>query len=199
MTVEPARPTTPAGEIPMAVWRELDWRMLLPTGELGRLLYVGRPSALLVAALNRVARNVRVIEPTAFTQRRGGGDDDQVDTLVLSPAGQSVAGLSRAFFTLRPAGWLVFSAHRWGRRKPLRQLRAHGFTSISAYWHAPNFERCSYLVSLDDPDAVRAVLARHQGVRFGRTKAIAARALLEAGAISFVARDTTFVAERPAP
>jgi hypothetical protein len=196
MTVEPEQAAARAWDIPMAVWRELDWRMLLPTGELGLLLYVGRPSALVIAALNRVARNVRIIEPTAFTQG-GRGVRDQVDTLVLS-RGQSGAGISQAFFTLRPAGWLVLPAHGWGRRTSPRRLRAHGFTNISAYWHAPSFERCSYLVSLDDRDAVRAMLARHQGVRFGQTKAIAARALLEAGAISFVARDTTFVAKRPA-
>jgi hypothetical protein len=201
MTVEPEQAAARAWGIPMAVWRELDWRMLLPTGDLGRLLYVGGPSQPLVAALKRVARDVLVVAPTAFAQRAF-DFSGEVDTLVLSRPAAGADSLARAFSTLRPAGWLVLSVRqrRWTSQRtwPLR-LRRCGFTSVSVYWHAPSFERCSYLVSLDDRTAVRAVLARYQGVRFGREKALAVRALLNAGAISLLARDTTFVAQRPAP
>ena len=65
------RETAPRADraIPLAVWRELDWRMLLPGVELGRILYVGRPSALLDEALNRVARDVRVVAAADLAER----------------------------------------------------------------------------------------------------------------------------------
>jgi hypothetical protein len=185
--------------IPLAIWRELDWRMLLPDATLGRVLYVGQPSPLLIEALQELTAETRVVAPEAFA--RGEIADHDADTVVLSRTAGQDAAIERAFAMLRPAGWLVLSQRRARWKTPLaceRRMRRCGFAGISTYWHAPSFDRCSYLVSTSDRSAVRAVLARYQGVRFGREKALAVRALLAAGAIGIVARDTTSVAQRPA-
>jgi hypothetical protein len=185
--------------IPLSIWRELDWRMLLPDVELGRLLYVGRPSPLLVDALKELTPETRVVEPAAFA--KGELVEDDANTLVLSRTAEHADSIERAFTLLRPAGWLVLSLRRprWTTPQACeRRLRRSGFASISTYWHAQSFDRCSYLVSLGDRSAMRAVLARYEGARFGRQKALAARALLAAGAIGVAARDTTYVAQRPA-
>jgi hypothetical protein len=174
--------------------------MLLPSVELGRLLYVGRPSVLLDEALNRVARDVRVVAAANFAER-GFDAGENADTISLSRTEPGGGALARAYSALRAGGWLVASIRHPVWRTPragVRHLSHLGFANISVYWHAPSFDRSAYLVSLDDAAAARAVLARYQDVRFGREHALVARGLLRAGVIGLVARDTTVVAQRPA-
>jgi hypothetical protein len=68
---------------------------------------------------------------------------------------------------------------------------------VGAYWHAPNKERCSYVVDLADRVALDAMLGRYHGVRFGRPKSVVTRALNRCGLIHLVARDVTIVGRKP--
>lgn len=77
-----------------------------------------------------------------------------------------------------------------------RQLERHGYDSVTAYWHAPNEQRCSYLVNISDKVAVDAMLSRYHGVRFGKLKSILTRNLNRVGLIHLIARDITIVGRR---
>jgi hypothetical protein len=186
-----------AAQAPLEDWRALDWRMLLPTGELHHVVYVGDAAGPGVAALSTLASELQIL-PRA---RAAGVSPTGADVVVVADARASRdEELRRWLAALRPGGWLVLpvrarrlrAASGWRAR-----ARRCGFASVAAYWNAPSFDRCSYVVSVDDRHGIRAVLARHQGVRLGRAKAAAARALLTGGAFGLVARDIIVIAQRP--
>jgi hypothetical protein len=186
-----------ARQVPLEDWRALDWRMLLPTGELRRVLYVGDAGGPGVAALSSLVSDLQIL-PTA---RAAPVSPTGADVVVVADArGGRDEEMRRWLAALRPGGWLVLPV-RARRLRPASGWRARarrcGFASVAAYWNAPSFDRCSYVVSVDDRHGIRAVLARHQGVRLGRAKAAAARALLAGGAFGLVARDTIVIAQRP--
>ena len=195
----------PAPEaVPLAAWRRLDWRLLLPVGELGVVVHVGEPEAGVAGALRELARELRVV-PAKDLRRPPAPGEAPADKLVLAPSARPHArDLAAARARLRPGGWLVAPVARPGLRPApraltgcCRMMRRAGFADVAAHWHAPSFEVCSYVVALEDRAAVRAMLARHQGVRFGLAKSLAARALLAAGAVEVLARSATVVARRP--
>jgi hypothetical protein len=178
-------------------WRALDWRMLLPTGELRRVVYVGDASGPGVGALSSLASEFQIL-PMA---RGAAVSPTGADVVVVADAhGCRDEEVRRWLAALRPGGWLVLPV-RARRLRPASGWRARarrcGFASVAAYWNAPSFDRCSYVVSVDDRHGIRAVLARHQGVPLGRAKAAAARTLLAAGAFGLVARDIIVIAQRP--
>ena len=79
---------------------------------------------------------------------------------------------------LLPAeGWYVLRlgsgrqrlSARLGRGSALswkKRLEQQGYDAVNTYWHAPNEERCSYIVDINDQVAVDAMLSRYHGVRF---------------------------------
>ena len=77
-----------------------------------------------------------------------------------------------------------------------RRARAAGLEVTACYWHAPDARRCSYVVALGERAAVDAVLHRHQGIRFGAAKSLAARALNRAGLARLLAGHITILARR---
>jgi hypothetical protein len=188
-----------APPIPLAAWRELDWRMLVPVGDFGRVLYVGDPSELVLRALERASVEVRVLSLAAF---RSTSDASEADVVIAaSPRAIRAADLRRLFCALRPGAWLVLQVHARGSRTARtwrRQARRAGFTAVSALWHAPSFGNCRYIVPLADRTSIRVVLGRYHDVRFGLAKSIGARALLAIGAIGVIARDASILAQRPA-
>lgn len=186
-----------AAQAPMDDWRALDWRMLLPTGELGHVVYVGDTAGPGVAALSSLASELQIL-PTAPAAAVWPTAADVV--VVADVRGCRDDEMRRWLGALRPGGWLVLPV-RARRLRPASGWRARarrcGFANVVAYWNAPSFDRRSYVVSVDDRRGIRAVLARHQGVRLGRAKAAAAHALLAGGAFGLVARDIIVIAQRP--
>jgi hypothetical protein len=182
---------------PLDDWRALDWRMLMPTAELRHVVYVGDAAGPGVAALSSLANELQIVPPAPAAAMWPTGADVVV---VADARGCRYEDMRRWLAALRPGGWLVLPV-RARRLRPASGWRARarrcGFASVAAYWNAPSFDRCSYIVSVDDRHGIRAVLARHQGVPLGRAKAAAARALLAGGAFGLVARDITVIARRP--
>ena len=54
-------PAVTAAQAPLEDWRALDWRMLLPTGELRHVVYVGDAAGPGVAALSRLASELQIL------------------------------------------------------------------------------------------------------------------------------------------
>jgi hypothetical protein len=190
--------SVPAPPIPLTTWRELDWRMLLPVGSLGRVLYVGEASELVLRALERASAEVRVLSLAAFRSSSGASEADVV--IVASPRAIRPADLRRLFCAVRPGAWLLLHVHARGPRSAAtwcRQAQRAGFVAVSARWHAPSFSDCRYIVPLADRPSIRVVLGRHHDVRFGFAKSIGARALLAVGAIGLIASDVSILAQRP--
>ncbi|MDQ3865298.1 MAG: hypothetical protein M3304_00500 [Actinomycetota bacterium] len=191
--------TVSAPPIPLATWRELDWRMLLPVGDLGRVLYVGDSSELVLRALERASAEVRVVSLAAFRSTSDASEADVV--IVASPRAIRAPDLRRLFCAVRPGAWLVLQVHARGSLTAgtwCRRAQRAGFTAVSAQWHAPSFRDCRYIVPLANRTSIRVVLGRYHDVRFGLAKSIGARALLAVGAIGLIARDATILVQRPA-
>ena len=197
MNAAGAEQAVTAAQAPLEDWRALDWRMLLPTGELRHVVYVGDAAGPGVAALSTLVSELQILPMV----RAAAASPTGADVVVVADArGCRDEEMRRWLTALRPGGWLVLPV-RARRLRPASGSRARarrcGFASVAAYWNAPSFDRCSYVVSVDDRHGIRAVLARHQGVRLGRAKAAAARALLAGGAFGLVARDVIVIAQRP--
>ncbi len=188
---------------PLAAWRALDWRMLLPSVHFHRVVVVGDVPADTILSLRHAADVVTVLSGTAEAAAFEPAGADVV--LVQASANLRKQHIPQLLEWVAPGGWLVLMERsRIGRgglvtlSQLRRAVRDLGFETTSLYWCAPNFERCSYIVSLDDPVAIGLMLERHQGVRFGQAKAAGARLLLAVGAIRVIARDGLIVARRPA-
>jgi O-antigen/teichoic acid export membrane protein len=184
-----------AGVPPLAHWRLIDWRFLVPVG-FARVGYRGA-----------VSRNeTRVLVESGVDVVQGSDRSASLDVLVATSA--DIRLIQADARTLRDGGYYLVRLgsrrqrpwRRIGRgsvKSMLRQLDANGIQSVGAYWHAPNKERCSYVVDLADRVALDAMLGRYHGVRFGRPKSVVTRALNRCGLIHLVARDVTIVGRKP--
>jgi aminoglycoside phosphotransferase (APT) family kinase protein len=184
------RPPATTGPLTLRTWQLADWRFLLPP-DVQRVGYVeelhqGEHRVLEAAGLQLV--------------NRPGPDNRVAVTVIASPRERLV---SQALRGLEAGGWVVLRLHGGAgrplrraavRRRWLRWLSRRGFSDIRLYWHAPDAERCSYLVDVRDRRAVDLVLSRHHGVPRGRTKSFLARTLNRAGLIAALAGDLTLVA-----
>ena len=165
----------------------MDWRFLLP---------------------ETASRRVGFLEPVAADEWRVLGDAgaERVDASRTSTdLGVLVISGDVDPSRLPDHRWVLVRLHRRWLRAPwgptsragwVRDLEKSGHDVIRTYWHAPNRERCSYIVPLGDRVAVSAMLRRHQGVRWGFLKSLVARAVNRLGLNGWVARDLTLVAGR---
>jgi hypothetical protein len=192
--VEPVSPDR-TSDVPLNAWRLIDWRFLLPS-VLTRIGFIGMVSREEIRAL--AAAHLQVfLDPLP---------DDGLGAVIITTGDPDQ--LLAATRLLRPGGWLLvrLGPTKTGPRSRLRgsspdawirRLTDQGLTNCRAYWHAPNVQRCAYIVDLKDRVAVDAMLQRYEGVRFGHMKSLAARALLRLGLVHLIARDVTVVGERP--
>lgn len=173
-------------------WRSLDWRFLIGTGRLGRVALVGTYSAEETAALRDMADSVDRF-PTVDALGRSATAYDVVATRAapMDHPGRTMAAV-------RPGGWLHLGLPAGAAAAPVWGRYRQGVTAMPA-WHAPSSTNRSYLVPLDVPGGVRHALSRYDGARAGRTRAAAARVLLQAGAQAFVLRDRSVVMRRGGP
>lgn len=172
-------------------WRRLDWRFLLPLAESAHLGLGGRPDADLAAAARLF-------------------DADTVDLAAAPPRSCDVVFLAvpdrtevrAAVAALKPGGWLCVEVVR-GARRPLtlrgwrRLLRSDGLIDTDIFWHVPTLASSTRIVPIASAAAVRSTLARHQGLRFGRFRSLAARLVLRSGLFGLVVPEGTVVGRIP--
>ena len=188
---EPERQATP-----LSSWSSIDWRFLLPPDRLTTVGYLGPVSD----------AEIRVLEQSGVHALRDPDGAHGLDVVVVTADVAEWA--HRAATVVRPGGWVLLrfgtsgarlgSRIRRGRPRMSRHRAGQDHLLVRAtYWHAPNAQRCSYLVALDDRPAVAAVLRRYHGVRFGLVKSLVARSFNRAGLMAAIARDRTVVMQRP--
>jgi len=188
-------------QLPLELWRRIDWRFLLPDLDVGTVVCGSRCDEQLVAAL-------RLLEPTTLHVVAEVGwetvAEGSVDVAVL--AGLDPAELRRAALALRPGGWVYAEIYRgpawalprtWGLLGARRTLRSAGLQDVAMHWHAPDIRTCARIVPLQGREAVRATLLRHEGVRFGHLKSGLGRGALRAGLFPLGVPEGSVLGRRP--
>jgi aminoglycoside phosphotransferase (APT) family kinase protein len=185
----------------LSTWRRIDWRFLLPPGSVRTAAYVGKAPEEEIRVLRESGVHVASDLPH-------NGSADAV--IIVNPSEEA---LGAAIAASRPGGWVLVRLGSvrpgpWSRmaqgstRHWQRRLSACGLTAPQAFWHAPTEQRSSYIVALTDRPALREMLSRYHGVRWGLAKSVAARFLNSLGVVEVLARDVTVLARRatdPAP
>lgn len=179
-------------------WRRLDWRFLLPAIAPDRVACAGALDEALLQALPLLA-------PTVLTVRTPGdwsaltGSCDLV--VLIRPQPADLAG---AVATLRPGGWVYAEVRReLGGRAPRtlagwrRRFARAGLEEVTAHWHAPGFEACSRIISVDARAVVRDALGRHEAVRFGAVVSAVGRLALRLGLFPLAVPEGSVIGRRP--
>ena len=73
-----------------------------------------------------------------------------------------------------------------------------GFEDVALYWHAPDLRSTMRIVPLNQRGSIRSTLLRYDGMRFGRTKSLAARAVLHLGLFPLAVPEASVLGRRPA-
>jgi hypothetical protein len=197
--LSPAEPV-PA-QLPLHLWRRIDWRFLLPTTTLRTVVCAGRPDDELRAALDLLGgRVVAVGGPAGWAAAAAAAPD----LVVLSSP--DAADLARAVAAAPPGCWVYAEV----RRSPLATDRPRtllgwrrafldaGLVDVATHWHAPDFSITSRMVPLDAPVVVRDALSRHDGIRFGRALSLAGRLALRLGVFPAAVAEGSVLGRRPA-
>lgn len=172
-------------------WRRLDWRFLLPLPERAHLGLGGTAddAGLMAAAVLFDANAVDLSLAAAAS----------CDVVFLAaPDRREIAAAAEA---LAPGGWLCVEVTR-GTRRPMtlrgwqRLLQSSGFEETGIFWHVPTLASSTRIVPVASAAAVRSTLARHQGLRFGRTRAVLAGVALRLGLFGLVVPEGTVVGRR---
>jgi hypothetical protein len=171
--------------------RRIDWRFLLPNPQLRNAAYVG-------AANNEHLRSLALF-CTSLTEVKTfpteGKLSSQYDIVIVSdPTGEMLRGAAELG---RPGGFLyvevygLFSLARFRRRSAgrnnMRGLRLRhpagyvalaeqlGFIDVQTHWHWPNFETCTKIIPLDNPEAIRYAFALSGWMLIGRLQSVFGR------------------------
>lgn len=159
----------------LEIARSLDWRFLLPSPSLGRVALYGVSDAGLDQAVastaSAVARDAEAVTSAGTW-----------DVAVVDVMHTRAASLDRTFELIRPGGWLLLNLPPRARVRGVmtsveRALSRLGAESITRHWYVPDRRSATRIVTLDDRNAVSAMLARH-GRRTLRRTAVTALATL---------------------
>jgi len=180
--------------------RRLDWRFLLWSPELGRVLFAGPGNAALLAAMREQAPSITLME-----KKGARGTDDLFDGAVVSDADAS--SLSTACDALRPDGWLYVECHPGGwlagsrrARRWATLLKSLGMRDIEMFWHWPDFERCAEIIPLDHERATELFVRRRLSGAGRAWKKRILEGLWRCGWIGGLARSVSIVARKaPSP
>jgi Thymidylate kinase len=185
------------GALPLHLLRRVDWRFFLPTPVLGSVLCADSAAAELRAALAQAG-------PTSLTTSAPSTWPAApcADLVVLGDLERQHA--VRAYMALQPDGWVYAEVRRGSASaRPAvssarRALRQAGFEDVALYWHAPDLRSTMRIVPLDQRGSIRSTLLRYDGMRFGRTKSLAARAALQLGLFPLAVAEASVLGRRPA-
>ena len=176
--------------------RRVDWRFLLPSPELGRVLYVGTGQSQLRRALGRFSGAV-----VALGDADPAGEES-FDLIVVE--GESTDVFCESLPFLRPGGAVYWEI----TRPPLSLVRRHprrlmdllgrfGLTEIDVYWPRPDFDTCVEIVPIARDFALHFVFGRTHETLKGRLKLAIGRFLARSGLLAFAIRGFSVVAVKP--
>jgi hypothetical protein len=181
--------------------RRVDWRFLLPSPALGRVLYVGTGQSELRRALGRFSGAVVALgdaDPAGGSVRGWKAFD-----LIVVEGGNSDV-IRKSLPLLRPGGAVYWEFTRpplsFIRRHPRRymdSLAPFGLTEIDVYWPRPDFDTCIELVPIARDFALRFVFDRTHETLKGRLKLAIGRFLAHSGLLAFAIRGFSVVAIKP--
>jgi len=166
--------------------RRVDWRFLLPCPDLKDVLYVGQEKGPLVESLRLFSASLTITRDAPALD----GTAQRYDVVVARQPSRAVLG--RVVGKLAPGGWLYVEARRRltlsRRDRPLRHapdyvaaLKRLGLKEVEAHWHWPNLEASLEIVPLADRPAVLRSLARRNGGKLAKLKAMLGHGLLRIG------------------
>lgn len=180
--------------------RALDWRFLLPTLCIDRVLVAIDTDTALSATLTTFCQDVVTWDSRS--------DIDSAFPLVVCDSLESSL-ICRMATHVAPGGTLVILPHSLpsGRRNakwrgiPLRRQRQQlnealtkaGRFTTTAWWHSPDRAQCKTIVSLEDPGAVERYLRSHWPGPCASVVARVARSFICAGRMVC---DVTWLANR---
>lgn len=180
--------------------RRIDWRFLLPSPLLKRVLYVGAGDTLIAEALRQFSATLTVLEP-ANVRHRGYAPEEPFDLLVIGRG--SVGTVQQLLPVLKDSGWIYWEVRRRVGRPPfghprrlVGKLRALGLEEIDVHWQRPDFSRCLEIVPLAPPCALRLAFDKvHDSFR-GRLKLLFGKTLLNAGLLPYTIPCFSIVAQK---
>lgn len=155
--------------------RRIDWRFLLPDGNLHHVAYLGSDDKTLVKALEQNSYSFRTIS-SVFECKSVEITDlkSNFDLVVLRSPDDSL--LSTATLILKKGGHLYWEIERVPKslfKKNsgfARNLADHGFDDVSVNWHRPNFIACREIIPLNERAALEYVFSCEQNSLSGRIK-----------------------------
>lgn len=154
LSIHPAPTGDPAGaansDALLQASRRLDWRFLLPSPDLGRVVVVGAAPPSLVDALHLFASQVEFCTNST--------PQGLYDLAVVHAPDD--AALRQAVALICPGGWLYLETRRQLSRR-LAALQGLGLEQTTAYWNWPSFEACTKIIPVDH----LATVARFQTAR----------------------------------
>ncbi len=188
-------------ELPLQLWRRLDWRFLLPTPELGTVALAGHPDDFLTQAL-------RLLDPDMLRLCAAGDVEPTANAVcdVVVLARPTYQDLQAALSAVRPGGWICAEVRRrqvltLGGLDTLnrcsRAFRQAGLVDVEAYWHAPSIDACARILPVDRRHVVRETLGRYRGQPFGLAKSIVGRLALACGVFGMLVPEGTVLGQRP--
>ena len=180
--------------------RRLDWRFLLPDCTLGVVGYIGDPDRTFLGTLRIFSRELVVLAPDALADTRA-----LLDVLVLKAPRRTL--MIDACRLIRPGGHLYAEFDRIVT--PLQPstllppsvlaglVRRSGLVDVEVNWHWPTFDRCTRIISLDQPAALALILSRGNSDLAARLRTATGRVLLASGILGWLIRSFSVVARKP--
>lgn len=172
--------------------RRVDWRFLLPTATLQRVLFVGPNDSLHQQAIRQVAQALDTVETAACCTHACADKNYDVVVLTTPPAGE----MKYVSPCLAPGGFLYCEIARrpgmplgWLRHTPrsyARQAAALGFEEIRLCWHRPDFPACREMIPLDRPEVLAFVFSRWKAGWLGWLQSLAGWLIWKTGLLNAV-------------
>lgn len=169
--------------------RRVDWRFLLPDPRLGRVAYIGSASENLLDALHQFSDSLSLLETLDTT-------GDLYDLVVVCEPSHEL--LRAASGAVKPGGALYAEfAGRWYRPDDhIGVLKQAGCAKVQAYWHWPSVEKCTKLIPLHNPSALRLALIKGRIGSVPRIETVLLQGLYRTRLLRLGIRHFSLVAER---
>ena len=173
------------------VIRRIDWRFLLPSPDLGRVLCVSSDS-MTAAAIRSIAADPVVVESWMLDR-----DTAPFSLIVTTAFEGTTAHLAHEW--LEPGGYLFaeLPGGMLARRMARRHIQQAGLQLEARLWHWPSFVACEQIVDADDPAALMAALRRQHGSARTLLKKRIGQVLVRLGQFGTFAPDVSVLAFRP--